>query len=209
MTFMLIIWLQGIWLPLHGYSFGQTPLWAGIYMIPLTVGLLAAAPLSGVLADRYGARPFATGAGALGADVHSVDHAAGHVPYLGFAALIFVNSVGMGMFIAPNRTGIMNSLPANQRGAGAGMAGTFKASAQVLSIGIFFSLMIPGLSGTLPSRCTAASRRRASGRPSAIRVSHLPPMGSLFAAFLGYNPMQILFGPCRALAAAPTRPRPT
>ncbi len=119
LMFMLIIWLQGIWLPLHGYSFAQTPLWAGIYMIPLTVGLLAAAPLSGLLADRYGARPFATGGLVLVALTFilliqlPVDF-----PYVGFAALIFFNSVGMGMFIAPNQTGIMNSLPANQRGAG-------------------------------------------------------------------------------------------
>ena len=145
LMFMLIIWLQGIWLPLHGYSFSQTPLWAGIYMIPLTVGFLLAGPVSGVLADRYGARPFATG-GLLIVSLSfilllmlPVDFS-----YWGFAALIFMNSVGMGMFIAPNQTGIMNSLPANQAGPGAGMAGTFNSSAQVLSIGIFFTLMILG-----------------------------------------------------------------
>ena len=152
LMFMLIIWLQGIWLPLHGYSFSSTPLWAGIYMIPLTVGLLAAAPLSGVLADRYGARPFATGGLVLAAlSFILLTMLPVNFSYLGFAALIFLNSVGMGMFIAPNQTGIMNSLPANQRGAGAGMAGTFNSSAQVLSIGIFFSLMILGLAATLPS----------------------------------------------------------
>ncbi len=145
LMFMLIIWLQGIWLPLHGYSFSQTPLWAGIYMIPLTVGFLLAGPISGVLADRYGARPFATGGLLLVALTFilllrlPVDFS-----YWGFAALIFFNSVGMGMFIAPNQTGIMNSLPADQRGAGAGMAGTFNSSAQVQSIAIFFTLMILG-----------------------------------------------------------------
>ena len=149
--FMLIIWLQGIWLPLHGYSFAQTPLWAGIYMIPLTVGFLAAGPVSGVLADRYGARPFATGGLVLVALTFiALIELPVNFSYGGFAALIFLNSVGMGMFIAPNQTGIMNSLPANQRGAGAGMAGTFNSSAQVLSIGIFFTLMILGLAATLP-----------------------------------------------------------
>ena len=195
LMFMLIIWLQGIWLPLHGYSFSQTPLWAGIYMIPLTVGLLAAAPLSGVLADRYGARPFATGGLVLAALTFVVlTMLPVNFSYLGFAALIFFNSVGMGMFIAPNQTGIMNSLPANQRGAGAGMAGTFNSSAQVLSIGIFFSLMILGLAATLPSSLYHGLIAQGVSPSVATRVSHLPPVGSLFAAFLGYNPMQVLLG---------------
>ncbi|MFZ0251070.1 MAG: MFS transporter [Acidimicrobiales bacterium] len=195
LTFMLIIWLQGIWLPLHGYSFSATPLWAGIYMIPLTVGLLAAAPLSGLLADRYGARPFATGGLLLSALTFILlTTLPVNFSYVGFAALIFLNSVGMGMFIAPNQTGIMNSLPANQRGAGAGMAGTFNASAQVLSIGIFFSLMILGLAATLPSSLYHGLVAQGVSPAVATRVSHLPPVGSLFAAFLGYNPMQVLLG---------------
>jgi MFS family permease len=195
LMFMLIIWLQGIWLPLHGYSFAQTPLWAGIYMIPLTVGFLAAGPVSGVLADRYGARPFATGGLVL---VALTFIALVQLPvdfsYGGFAALIFFNSVGMGMFIAPNQTGIMNSLPANQRGAGAGMAGTFNSSAQVLSIGIFFTLMILGLASTLPVSLYHGLTAQGVSPAVAARVSHLPPVGSLFAAFLGYNPMAILLG---------------
>ncbi len=195
LTFMLIIWLQGIWLPLHGYSFSSTPLWAGIYMIPLTVGLLAAAPLSGVLADRYGARPFATGGLVLAALTFILlTMLPVNFSYLGFAALIFLNSVGMGMFIAPNQTGIMNSLPANQRGAGAGMAGTFNASAQVLSIGIFFSLMILGLAATLPSSLYHGLIAQGVSPAVATKASHLPPVGSLFAAFLGYNPIQVLLG---------------
>ena len=195
LMFMLIIWLQGIWLPLHGYSFSETPLWAGIYMIPLTVGLLAAAPISGLLADRYGARPFATGGLLLVALTFilliqlPVDFS-----YVGFAALIFLNSVGMGMFIAPNQTGIMNSLPANQRGSGAGMAGTFNSSAQVLSIGIFFTLMILGLAASLPGALYHGLTAQGVSPATAMRASHLPPVGSLFAAFLGYNPMQVLLG---------------
>ncbi len=195
LMFMLVIWLQGIWLPLHGYSFEQTPLWAGIYMIPLTIGLLLAAPLSGLLADRYGARPFATGGLVLTALTFillimlPVDF-----PYAGFAIIIFFNSVGMGAFVAPNQTGIMNSLPASQRGSGAGMAGTFNSSAQVLSIGIFFTLMILGLAASLPGALYHGLT--AQGVPTAVatRASHLPPVGSLFAAFLGYNPMQVLLG---------------
>ena len=152
LMFMLIIWLQGIWLPLHGYSFSSTPLWAGIYMVPLTIGFLVAGPLAGHLADKYGARPFATGGLLLVAlSFFLLQLLPVNFGYPVFATLIFFNSVGMGLFIAPNQTGIMNSLPATQRGAGAGMAATFNSSAQVLSIGIFFTLMILGLSATLPS----------------------------------------------------------
>ena len=196
LMFMLIIWLQGIWLPLHGYSFSSTPLWAGIYMVPLTVGFLAAGPLSGHLADKYGARPFASGGLVLVALTFLLLQA---LPvdfgYPAFATLLFFNSVGMGLFIAPNQTGIMNSLPANQRGAGAGMAATFNSSAQVLSIGIFFTLMILGLAATLPSALLHGLTAQGVSAATATRVSHLPPVGSLFAAFLGYNPMATLLGP--------------
>jgi MFS family permease len=196
LMFMLIIWLQGIWLPLHGYSFSSTPLWAGIYMVPLTVGFLAAGPLAGHLADKYGARPFATGGLTLVALTFILlQMLPVNFGYPLFATLLFFNSVGMGLFIAPNQTGIMNSLPANQRGAGAGMAATFNSSAQVLSIGIFFTLMILGLSATLPSTLFHGLVAQGVPASTATRVSHLPPVGSLFAAFLGYNPMVTLLGP--------------
>jgi MFS family permease len=196
LLFMLIIWLQGIWLPLHGYSFSSTPLWAGIYMVPLTIGFLLAGPLSGHLADKHGARPFASGGLVLVALTFILLQALPvNFGYPAFATLLFFNSVGMGLFIAPNQTGIMNSLPANQRGAGAGMAATFNSSAQVLSIGIFFTLMILGLAATLPSALFHGLQAQGVSAATAARVSHLPPVGSLFAAFLGYNPMATILGP--------------
>jgi MFS family permease len=196
LMFMLIIWLQGIWLPLHGYSFSSTPLWAGIYMVPLTIGFLLAGPLAGHLADKYGARPFASGGLVLVALTFILLQALPvNFGYPAFATLLFFNSVGMGLFIAPNQTGIMNSLPANQRGAGAGMAATFNSSAQVLSIGIFFTLMILGLAATLPAALFHGLQAQGVSAATAARVSHLPPVGSLFAAFLGYNPMATLLGP--------------
>jgi MFS family permease len=196
LMFMLIIWLQGIWLPQHGYSFSSTPLWAGIYMVPLTIGFLLAGPLSGHLADKHGARPFASGGLVLVALTFILLQALPvNFGYPAFATLLFFNSVGMGLFIAPNQTGIMNSLPANQRGAGAGMAATFNSSAQVLSIGIFFTLMILGLAATLPSALFHGLQAQGVSAATAARVSHLPPVGSLFAAFLGYNPMATILGP--------------
>ena len=199
LMFMLIIWLQGIWLPEHGYSFADTPLWAGIYMLPLSVGFLLAGPLAGRFADRYGARPFATGGMILAAATFlALITLPVMFPYWAFGLIIFLNGFSMGMFAAPNQTGVMNSLPPDQRGAGAGMAGTFMNAAMVLSIGIFFSLIIIGLSSTLPPALYHGLSTNGVPDAAAVQISHLPPVGSLFAAFLGYNPMAELLGPATA-----------
>ena len=196
LMFMLIIWLQGIWLPQHGYDFASTPLWAGIRMLPLTVGFLVAGPLAGILSDHYGSRGFATG-GMLASAVSFVLLALLPVDfsYPVFAAILLLIGLSMGAFASPNRASVMNSLPAQHRGAGGGMNQTFQNSAQVLSIGIFFTLMIIGLAATLPH--TLATGLQANGVPAAVasRVSHLPPVSVLFAAFLGYNPAKELIGP--------------
>ncbi len=196
LMFMLIIWLQGIWLPLHGYTFAQTPLWAGIYMLPLTAGFLVAGPLSGILSDRFGSRPFASG-GMIGAaasfallELLPIDF-----PYWEFALLLLLNGLSMGAFASPNRAGVMNSLPAQHRGVGAGMNSTFQNSAQVLSIGIFFTLMIVGLASTLPSTLFGGLTAHGVPATAASKVSHLPPVSTLFAAFLGYDPVSHLVGP--------------
>jgi MFS family permease len=196
LQFMLIIWLQGIWLPLHGYDFVSTPLWAGIYMLPLTIGFLIAGPLSGFLSDRYGARLFAT----VGMTVSAVSFVGLmllpiNFSYWMFAALIAMNGAGSGLFSAPNTTAVMNSVPANQRGEASGMRATFMNAGMLLSIGIFFSLMIHGLSQRLPGALSTGLTAQGVPAASADRVSQLPPVGSLFAAFLGYNPVQQLLGP--------------
>ena len=195
LMFMLIIWLQGIWLPQHGYDFAETPLWAGIYILPLTLGMLLAGPTSGYLSDRYGARWFATG-GMLGAALSfglllllPIDF-----PYPLFAAVLFLNGVSMGLFASPNRAAVMNSLPPADRGAGGGMNQTFQNSAQVLSVGIFFTLMILGLAAHLPQTLDAGLRAHGVGAAAARQVAHLPPVSILFAAFLGYNPLGQLVG---------------
>ncbi len=195
LMFILIIWLQGIWLPRHGYSFESTPLWAGIFMLPMTVGFLIAGPLSGWLSDLYGARWFATG-GMLIAALSFFWFAAMPVDfsYWMFAAALFFNGFGMGLFASPNRAAVMNSLPANRRGVGGGMSTTFQNASMVLSIGIFFSLMIVGLAGSLPG--TMQSGLTAHGVPAgqAQAVAGLPPVAVLFASLLGYNPVQSLLG---------------
>jgi MFS family permease len=203
LMFMLIIWLQGIWLPEHGYDFASTPLWAGIRMLPLTVGFLLAGPVCGTLSDRYGSRPFATGgmlASALSfglLEMLPVDFS-----YPLFGAVLLLMGLSMGAFASPNRAGVMNSLPAQHRGAGGGMNQTFQNSAQVLSIGIFFTLMIVGLSATLPHSLATGLRAHGVSAGVATRVSHLPPVSVLFAAFLGYNPARELIGP-HVLATLP------
>ena len=199
LMFMLIIWLQGIWLPYHGYSFETTPLWAAIYMLPMTAGFLIAGPLSGYLSDRYGARPFATGGMLLaGATFALMILLPPNFRYAPFGLLLLANGLGMGLFSSPNTAGIMNSVPPGERGVASGMRATFQNAAMNLSIGLFFSLMIAGLSATLPT--TLFRGLSSQGVPDAVanRVAHLPPVGSLFAAFLGYNPMQALLGPTLA-----------
>jgi MFS family permease len=195
LQFMLIIWLQGIWLPLHGYSFAQTPLWAGIFLLPLTVSFLVAGPLCGYLSDRFGARFFATGGlvvvalSLLGLMLLPTDFS-----YGAFAALLVVNGIGSGMFSAPNTTAIMNSVPASRRGAASGMRGTFFNAGSSLSIGIFFSMMIIGLAATLPRTLTAGLEQHGVPAGVATGVANAPPVASLFAAFLGYNPIGTLLG---------------
>jgi MFS family permease len=200
LQFMLIIWLQGIWLPLHGYSFESTPLWAAIYMLPLTAGFLVAGPVSGALSDRFGARWFATGGLLLtavtfvGLFLVPVDF-----PYWVFALLVALNGIGSGLFAAPNTTAIMNSVPANERGIASGMRGTFQNSGTSLSIGIFFTLMIVGLASSLPSTLYRGLTGNGVSSGIAHQVAGLPPVSSLFAAFLGFNPIQQLLGPSGVL----------
>ncbi|WP_329050273.1 MFS transporter [Amycolatopsis sp. NBC_01488] len=195
LQFILIIWLQGIWLPQHGYTFEQTPLWAGIYMLPMTVGFLLAAPTSGILADRIGSRLLASS----GLFITAVTFLLliilpVNFDYWAFAAILLINGIGMGMFSSPNRAEVMNSLPADARGSGAGMMTTFQNAAMVLSIGFFFSLIISGLSSSLPSTMHDGLLAHGVPEAAASQVANLPAVAVLFAAFLGYNPIQQLLG---------------
>jgi MFS family permease len=199
LMFILIIWLQGIYLPIHGYNFEDTPLWAGIAMLPLTIGFLVAGPVSGYLSDRFGARPFATGGMLVAAlSFLLLQLLPVNFQYWQFAGVLLLNGIGMGLFASPNRAGIMNSLPPERRGVGAGMSATFQNSAMVLSIGIFFSLIILGLSGSLSGHLYTGLTAQGVPAAAASSVSHLPPTAVMFAALLGYNPIQTLLGPVLA-----------
>jgi MFS family permease len=204
LQFVLIIWLQGIWLPLHGYDYADTPLWAGIFLLPLTAGFLVAGPVSGTLSDRFGARGFASagmvvfGGSFLGLMLLPVDFS-----YWEFALLIAANGIGTGMFSSPNSASIMSSVPARQRGAASGMRSTFQNSGTALSIGAFFSLMIAGLAGSLPHTLTSGLQQQGVTQSAAQHVGSLPPVSSLFAALLGVNPIQHLLAPSGVLATLP------
>ena len=196
LQFMLIIWLQGIWLPLHGYSFEETPLWAGIYMLPLMAGFIVMGPLSGYLSDRFGARLFST----LGMLIQvfafiGLTFLPANFDYSWFAILLVLLGAGQGMFAAPNTTAIMNSVPPQYRGVASGMRATFQNAASVMSIGVFFSIVIAGLASALPG--TLYTGLTQAGLPGIIAntIAHLPPTAALFAAFLGYNPMATLLPP--------------
>jgi MFS family permease len=207
LQFMLVIWLQGIWLPLHGYDYEVTPLWAGIYMIPLLIGFLLMGPLSGWLSDRFGARPFST----LGMLIQAVGFFLLTViplnfSYIWFALILFVVGIGQGMFSSPNTSSVMGSVPAEQRGVASGMRSTFQNSGAIVSIGVFFSLITSGLATSLPT--TLSSGLINAGVPAnvAAKLAHLPPTSALFAAFLGYNPMSTLL-PLNVQKALPVAKR--
>jgi MFS family permease len=196
LQFILVIWLQGIWLPQHGYAFSRTPLWAGIYMLPLIAGFLVAGPASGWLSDRFGARPFATGGMLVAAASFALLIALPvDFSYVWFAPILLMNGIGTGLFAPPNSAGVMNALPPSKRGAGAGMLATFTNSASVLSIGVFFTLMIEGLSRGLPQALRTGLVAHGVPAADATRISHLPPVSTLFASLLGYNPIRTLLGP--------------
>ncbi len=205
MQFVLIIWLQGIWLPLHGYDYSATPLWAGIFMLPLTAGFLAAGPVSGYLSDRIGSRGLATGgallfgASFLGLMLLPIDFS-----YWVFAVLIALNGIASGMFASPNSSSIMGSVPAHLRGVASGMRATFQNSGTAVSIGVFFSLMIAGLAGSLPHTLTSGLRQQGVPAHVASQVGGLPPVSSLFAAQLGVNPVHHLLQPSGVLARLTT-----
>jgi MFS family permease len=208
LQFVLIIWLQGIWLPLHGYDYSDTPLWAGIFMLPLTAGFLVSGPLAGRLSDRFGARGFASagmavsGASFIGLMLIPVDFS-----YWAFAVLTFANGFGTGMFTAPNTSSLMSAVPASQRGVASGMRATFQNTGTALSIGAFFSVMIAGLAGSLPHSLTSGLQHQGITHRLAEHIGSLPPVSSLFAATLGVNPLRHLLAAEGALAGLPQSAR--
>jgi MFS family permease len=206
MQFMLMIWFQGIWLPQHGYSFTRTPLWAGIYMIPFMVGFVIAGPISGRLSDRYGARLFATSGMLITAAMYAVMMSfPANFSYLPFATVMLVAGMGGGLFASPNTASIMNSVPARHRGAASGMRVTFAQTGLPLSMGLFFTLLVFGLNDKVPSAMYAGLIAHGVPAIDATKLAHLPPLGYIFAAFLGYNPLKSLLGPAVLGHLAPSQ----
>jgi MFS family permease len=207
LQFILIIWLQGIWLPLHGYRFEETPLWAGIYMLPLTAGFLAFGPASGFLSDRIGARVLAT-TGVVVAAIAFVGLLLLPIDFQFaiFALLIFTAGAGLGMFSAPNTAALMNAVPPPDRGVASGMNATTMNVGSTLSITVIFSLVTLGLASQLPRALTTGLTAAGISQDVAARVAALPPTGALFAAFLGYNPMGTLL-PATVLDQLPAATR--
>jgi MFS family permease len=199
---MLIIWLQGIWLPLHGYNYSDTSLWAGIFLLPLTAGFLVSGPVSGYLSDKFGSRGIATsGMAVFAGSFVGLMLLPVNFPYWVFALLIAGNGIGSGMFASPNSSSIMGSVPARQRGAASGMRSTFQSSGTALSIGVVFSLMVAGLASTLPTTLTSGLQQQGVPHAIAQQIGSLPPVSSLFAAMLGDNPVQHLLSDAHALTS--------
>ena len=189
---ILIMLLQGIWLPLHGYSFASTPFWAGVYMLPLTIGFVIMGPISGLFSDKYGPRWIST-VGMLLVAVSFVLLALlpYNFDYITFAVALFIMGIGNGMFASPNSAAIMNSVPPSERGVASGMMSTLMNSGFVISMGMFFTIIVFGLTESFPAALSASLT--SAGAVSLIpQMSAIPPTGALFAAFLGYNPVQMI-----------------
>jgi len=207
LQFMLVIWLQGIWLPLHGYDYDVTPLWAGIYMVPLLAGFLLMGPLSGWLSDRFGSRPFSTTGLLIQAlCFFLLTIIPLNFDYVWFALIIFFLGIGQGMFSAPNTSSVMGSVPAEQRGVASGMRAALQNSGTIVSLGLFFSLITSGLASSLPATLTSGLTNAGVPADAAAKIAHLPPTSALFAAFLGYNPMGTLL-PASVQQAMPAAQR--
>ncbi len=206
--FMLILLLQGIWLPLHGYAYADTPFWAGIYMLPMTAGFIVMGPLSGILSDKYGPRWIATGGMSLvtlcflGLAVLPYDF-----QYWQFGGILFLMGCGSGMFASPNSSSIMNSVPPQDRGVASGMMSTLMNSAMTLSMAVFFTIVIVGIQGSFPNVIHDSLTQLGGVQlaPLAAALASIPPTGALFSAFLGYNPMDAILGalPAQMLSAIP------
>ncbi len=196
LQFMLVIWLQGIWLPLHGYSYDQTPLWAGIFITPLLVGFFVMGPISGYLSDHFGSRIFASaGLFIQAAGFLLLTFLPANFNYPLFGLLLFLLGCGSGLFASPNTSSIMGSVPANTRGVSSGMRATFQNSASVFSIGAFFTIVTLGLSSALPTTLYNGLTQYGVPAAAANQIAHLPPTAALFGAFLGYNPLGVLLPP--------------
>jgi MFS family permease len=193
--FMMVIWFQGIWLPLHGYSFAQTPFWAGIYMMPMLAGFVVMGPLSGWLSDRFGARYLASAGMGISAVTFLFLLALPYnFVYWQMGLILFVQGCGMGMFAAPNTAAIMNSVPAEDRGAASGMRATLQNAGMQLSMAVFFTIVLVGLSNGLSGSVSGALSSAGVTGPAGGALSSLVasnPTGALFGAFLGYNPMTL------------------
>jgi MFS family permease len=196
MMLLLVLWFQGIWLPLHGYSFAETPFWAGVLMMPMIAGFLVAGPLSGWLSDTRGPKLLATtGMVIASATFFGLALLPTNFSYWQMGLLLFIQGCGMGMFAAPNAAAVMNSVPPENRGVASGMLATLQNTGQQVSLAIFFTIVILGLASGLGNSVNTALGAAHVGTPDTGILGGIVasnPTGALFGAFLGENPMGLL-----------------
>ena len=186
---LIIILLQGIWLPLHGYSYASTPFWAGVYLMPLIIGMIVMAPISGILSDKYGPRWIATtGMALVTLSFLLLIAIPSNFSYLELGLILLVMGIGNGMFGSPNNASIMNSVSAEDRGVASGMMFTMFNTATPASIAIFFTIVVIGLTQRFPEAMTSSLASIGAVQLAPI-ISNIPPTGALFSALLGYNPV--------------------
>jgi EmrB/QacA subfamily drug resistance transporter len=199
---MLVVLLQGIWLPLHGYSYDSTPFWAGIFMLPMSIGIALTGPLSGWLSDKHGARVLATAGMVITGMaflIFTLLHS--NFDYLPFAIILLILGIGNGIFMSPNMASVMNSCPPENRGAASGMRSTLQNCGQTISQAIFFAIIIISLNASLPVALATAVTDTGASPQIASAFSHTPAAGALFGAFLGYNPISTMLNGMGSIVA--------
>lgn len=192
--FLLTIWLQGIYLPLHGFSYTETPFWAGIYMLPMLVGTVIMAPIGGSLTDKYGARVIATvGMIIIAISLYLLTLLPYNFDLVKFESILFLNGVGNGLFASPNTTSIMNALhPRDRGGAGNGMRQTFSNVGSTISMAMFFTIAISIFSQYVPIRIHEIALSYELPSDIANTLASIPASSLLFATFLGMDPVSVL-----------------
>ena len=204
--FMIIILFQGIWLPMHNYAYASVPFWAGIYMLPMTIAMGIFGPIAGRFSDKHGQRWLASfGLIVSGIALLLLVLLPADFIYIFMAILLFVFGAGMGMFTAPNTAAVMSSVSPDVRGSASGMLTTLRNVGTTASMGIFFTILILGLTTSLPHTLSSAVISAGGGSTLAGEMSKLPPTEAIFGALLGINPAKVILGllPASALASIP------
>lgn len=202
LLYMLTLLFQGIWLPLHGYSFSITPLWAGIYMLPMTISMGVFGVVAGKLSNKTRIKWFTVfGLILSGMSLFFLSLLPYNFKYYQMMIMLVIFGMGYGLFNSPNIASVMSSVPPQDRGSASGMLNNMRNTGYVASMGVFFSILISGLSSNLPASLSNALNKAGASSVSGT-VSKMPPSVAIFGSFLGINPVSHFIPPVNNLSSS-------